>query len=91
MNFDLSPVFAFVQSIFLLVFVLMLFVGIAGGKPETVLAPFIDLIGKTIAALLGALVALVAAVLRGILSILLSGLHALLSYWKSSSSRHINR
>ena len=91
MNLDLSPVFAFFQSIFLLVFVLMLFVGIAGGKPESVLSPFIDLIGKTIAALLGAVVALVAAVLRGILSILLSGLHALLSYWKSSSTRHTNR
>ncbi len=90
MNPDLSSPFAFVQSIFMIVFILMLFVGIVGGKPETVLQPLMHIVGTLIATLLTTGLALVAAVLRGILSILLSGGHALLSYWKASNSRHIN-
>lgn len=90
MTTDVSSPFAFVQSILMIVFILMLFVGVAGGKPETVLQPFMGIIGQLISTLLGTALSLVAAILRGILSILLSGLHALLSYWKSSSSRHIN-
>lgn len=90
MNSDISSPFAFVQSIFLIVFILMLFVGVAGGRPDSVLQPLMGIVGQLISTLLGTLLALIAAVLRGILSILLSGLHALLSYWKSSSSRHIN-
>lgn len=87
MNSDPTSPFAFVQSIFMIVFVLMLFVGVAGGTPETVLKPFMEIVST----LLGALLSLAVAVLRGILSLLLSSLHALLSFWKSSSSRHINR
>jgi hypothetical protein len=90
MNADVSSPFAYVQSIFMLVLILMLFVGVAGGKPETVLQPLMGIIGTLISTLLTTGLALVAAILRGILSILLSGLHALLSYWKSSNSRHIN-
>lgn len=89
MNPDATSPFAFVQSIFMIVFVLMLFVGVAGGRPETVLQPLMAITGQIVSTLLGVVLSLAAAILRGILSLLLSSLHALLSFWKSSSSRHI--
>ncbi len=56
--------FGFVQQIFLLVFILMLFVSFAGGKPDSVLKPFFDLAVHMTTAMVGLLCNLLLVLFR---------------------------
>ena len=77
--------------IVLLVFMLMLFVCIAGGNPAMVLKPVCDIFAEILEAFLTILCAAVGALLRLVLSAALSALQNVFSALQGHSDRHINR
>ncbi|HEY9786832.1 MAG TPA: hypothetical protein V6D17_15690 [Candidatus Obscuribacterales bacterium] len=88
---DQNPLLGSIEQILLVVFILMLFVGIAGGNPAMVLKPTLDIVGHIVGALLGLLCTLVATLFRVVLSLLAAALQAAGSMVQSTSSRNINR
>jgi hypothetical protein len=62
-----------IEQIFLLLFVLMIFVAIAGGNPSMVLKPVFDIVGQILMALISLLSQLVIALFRVLASVLISG------------------
>lgn len=91
MNPDLSLPFAFVQNSFLLILILVLFVGLAGGSGESVLKQLIDIAVRIGATVLSAAVSLIIAVLRVIPSILLSSMRAVQGCWNAPESNRTSR
>jgi len=83
-----SP-FGFVQQILLVIFILMLFTGIAGGNPGMIIKPVFDIVGQLVGTLLSLLCSLILTVFRTALTLLVSGLQALATML--ANSRHINR
>lgn len=63
-----------IEQIFLLLFVLMVLVGIAGGNPSMVLRPMFDIVGQLAMALISLLSTLLISVFRVLASVLLSGI-----------------
>ncbi|HEY9793618.1 MAG TPA: hypothetical protein V6D22_24685 [Candidatus Obscuribacterales bacterium] len=84
-----SPL-GFVEQILLVVFMLMLFAGLAGGNPSMVLKPMFDIVGQLVGAILGLLCTLIATLFRMLLSLLVSGLQAAASMAQSAGSSEIN-
>lgn len=73
MTTPMSSAFAGIEQIFLLLFVLMIFVCIAGGNPSMVLKPVFDIVGQIVMALISLLSQLLIAGLRVLASVLISG------------------
>ena len=63
-----------VEEIFLLFFVLMLFVGIAGGRADAVLKPLLDMIGQLFGALLSVFAMLLVLLLKLLATLVLAGI-----------------
>ena len=82
-----SPVLGGIEQTLLVVFILMVFVGIAGGNPGMVLKPLFDIVGQIVMALISLLSALVISLLRLAMSVLLSGGQSLTATLQSSADR----
>ena len=80
-----SSAFAGIEQIFLLLFVLMIFVGIAGGNPSMVLKPVFDIVGQIVMALISLLGQLLIALFRVLASVLISGTKVLAETLRSAS------
>ncbi|HEY9786349.1 MAG TPA: hypothetical protein V6D17_13160 [Candidatus Obscuribacterales bacterium] len=83
-----SPL-AGVEQILLIIFMLMVFVGIAGGNPSMVLKPVFEIIGQILMALISLLTALITTLFRVVLSVFLAAIQSLAAGLKSNSSRQI--
>ena len=65
---------AFVEQIILLFFTLMLFVGIAGGRADSVLKPLLDIIGQLFGALLSVLSMLLVMLIKLFSTLIVAGI-----------------
>lgn len=83
-----SPL-GFIEQILLLIFMLMLFAGIAGGNPGMIIKPVFDIVGQLLGTILGLLCNLILTVFRALITLLTSGLQALVAML--ANSRNINR
>jgi len=81
----------FIEQILLVVFMLMLFVAIAGGNPSMVLKPLFEITGQLVGTLLSLLCTLIVTLFRTLLSLIVSGVAALAAMAQSANSRNINR
>lgn len=83
-----SPL-GFIEQILLVIFMLMLFAGIAGGNPGMIIKPVFDIVGQLFGTILGLLCNLILTVFRALITLLTSGLQALVAML--ANSRNINR
>jgi hypothetical protein len=83
-----SPL-GFIEQILLIIFMLMVFVGIAGGNPSMVLKPMFDIVGQIVMAVISLLCALITTLFRVVLSVLVSGVQAFAAGLQSGSNRQI--
>lgn len=83
-----SPL-GFIEQILLVIFMLMLFAGLAGGNPAMIIKPVFDIVGQLLATVLSLLCSLILTVFRTALTLLVSGLQALATML--ANSRNINR
>lgn len=86
---EASSPLGFIEQILLVIFMLMLFVGIAGGNPSMVIKPVFDIVGQLLGTILSLLCSLFLTVFRALITLLTSGLLALVAML--TSSRNINR
>lgn len=70
---EATSVLASIEQIFLLLFVLMVLVGIAGGNPSMVLKPVFDIVGQIVLAILNLLSTLLISLIKLLGSLLTSG------------------
>jgi hypothetical protein len=77
------------EQILLLVFMLMLFVGIAGGNPGMVVKPLFDIVTQLVGTLLQLLCTLIATLFRAACTLLVSAIQAISTMLVNS--RNINR
>ena len=83
-----SPL-GFIEQILLVIFMLMLFAGIAGGNPGMIIKPVFDIVGQLLGTLLSLLCSLILTLFRTALTLFVSGLQALTAML--ANSRNINR
>ena len=74
-----------IEQLFLLIFVLMVLVGIAGGNPSMVLKPMFDIIGQIVMAFLSLLSNLLISLIRLLGSLLTSGIKLTAETLRNSS------
>lgn len=74
-----------IEQIFLLVFMLMILVAIAGGNPSMVLKPVFDIVGQLVMALISLLSQLLIALFRVLASIVISGTKLLAETLRNAS------
>jgi len=77
------------EQILLLVFMLMLFVGIAGGNPGMVVKPLFDIVTQLVGTLLQLLCTLMLTLFRAACTLLVSAMQAISTML--INSRNINR
>jgi len=77
------------EQILLLVFMLMLLVGIAGGNPGMVVKPLFDIVAQLVGTLLQLLCTLIATLFRAACTLLVSAIQAISTML--TNSRNINR
>lgn len=82
---EATSVLAGIEQIFLLLFVLMVLVGIAGGNPSMVLKPVFDIVGQIVIALLSLLSTLLISLIRLLVSLLTSGIKLTTETLRNSS------
>lgn len=80
-----------IEQIFLLLFVLMVLVGIAGGNPSMVLNPVFDIVGQMVRALLSLLSTLLITLFRVLGNVLVAGVNPLAETLKNGSGRQNKR
>lgn len=80
-----------IEQILLLVFVLMILVGIAGGNPSTVLQPLFAIAGQLASMLLNLILKLVLMIVQGVCTLLLSGFNFLIATTQSIYQDRINK
>lgn len=80
-----------IEQILLLVFMLMILVGIAGGNPSTVLQPLFAIAGQLASMLLNLISKLVLMIVQGVCTLLLSGFNFLIATTQSIYQDRINR
>jgi hypothetical protein len=80
-----------IEQVLLLLFMLMVLVGIAGGNPSMVLNPVFDIVGQMVKALLSLLSTLLITLFRVLGSVLVSGIKLLAETLKNGSRRQNNR
>jgi hypothetical protein len=71
---EATLVFGSIEQIFLLLFVLMVLVGIAGGNPSMVLKPVFDIVGQIVMTLLSLLSTLLISLIRLLGTLLAEGI-----------------
>ncbi len=86
---EASSPLGFIEQILLVIFMLMLFVGIAGGNPSMVIKQVFDILGQLLGTILSLLCSLFLTVFRALITLLTSGLQALVAML--TNSRNINR
>lgn len=86
---DASSPIGFIEQILLVIFMLMLFVGIAGGNPSMVIKPVFDIVGQLFGIILSLLCSVLLTVFRALITLLMSGVQALVAML--TNSRNINR
>lgn len=74
-----------IEQIFLILFVLMVLVGIAGGNPSIVLKPVFDIVGQIVMTLLSLLSTLLISLIRLLGSLLTSGIKLTAETLRNSS------
>jgi len=74
-----------IEQLFLLIFVLMVLVGIAGGNPSVVLKPMFDIVGQIVMALLSLLSTLLISLIRLLGCLLTSGIKLTAETLRNSS------
>lgn len=80
-----------IEQILLLLFMLMVLVGIAGGNPSMVLNPVFDIVGQMIKALISLLSTLLITLFRVLGSLFVSVIKLLAETLKNGSGRQNNR
>jgi len=88
---EANSVLCGIEQIFLLLFVLMVLVGIAGGNPSMVLKPVFDIVGQIVMALLSMLSTLLISLIRLLGSLLMSGIKLTAETLRNSSARQNKR
>lgn len=83
-----SPL-GFIEQILLVIFMLMIFAGIAGGNPGMIIKPVFDIVGQLLGTVLSLLCSLILTLFRTLLTLLISGIQALAAML--ANSRNINR
>jgi len=86
---DTNSPLGFVEPILLVIFILMLLAGLAGGNPGMIIKPVFDIVGQLLGTLLGLLSNLLLTVFRAVVTLLVSGVQALAAML--ANSRNINR
>lgn len=86
---EASSPLGFIEQILLVIFMLMLFVGIAGGNPSMIVKPVFDIVGQLLGTLMSLLCSLILTVFKALITLLMSGLQALVAML--TNSRNINR
>lgn len=86
-----SSVLGGIEQIFLLLFMLMVLVGIAGGNPSMVLNPVFDIVGQMVKALISLLSTLLITLFRVLGSVLVSGVKLLAEALTNGSGRQNKR
>ena len=84
-----NPVFAGIEQLLLLVFVIMTLVAIAGGNPGSVVAPVLQVSSRLIVGLLGLIFAALTAILKALVNMLPVLLKAISAGTTSAASRRI--
>lgn len=87
----LTPLLGGIEQIFLLMFLFMILVGIAGGNPSMVLTPVFDIVGRLAGMILSLLSTLITRVFQFGLTLLTSGLKGMLTVITEGASRRTNR
>ena len=82
---EANSVLGGIEQIFLLLFVLMVLVGIAGGNPSIVLKPMFDIVGQIVMALLSMLSTLLISLIRLLGGLLTSGIKLTTETLRNSS------
>jgi hypothetical protein len=77
------------EQILLIVFMLMVLVGIAGGNPGIVLKPLFDIVSQLVGAILQLLCTLIITLFRGACTLVVSAIQAISTML--INSRNINR
>lgn len=77
------------EQILLLVFMLMLFVSIAGGNPGMVVKPLFDIVSQLVGTLLQLLCTLIVTLFRAACTLMVSAIHAISTM--IINSRNLNR
>lgn len=80
-----------IEQIFLLLFVLMVLVGIAGGNPSMVLKPVFDIVGQIVMSFLSLLSTLLISLIRLLGSLLTSGIKLTAETLRNSSATQNKR
>jgi hypothetical protein len=80
-----------IEQIFLLLFMLMVLVGIAGGNPSMVFNPVFDIVGQMVKALISLLSTLLITLFRVLGSVLVSGVRLLAEALTNGSGRQNKR
>lgn len=86
-----SSMLSGIEQIFLLLFMLMVLVGIAGGNPSMVLNPVFDIVGQMVKALISLLSTLLITLFRVLGSVLVSGVKLLTEALTNGSGRQNKR
>lgn len=86
---EASSPLGFIEQILLVIFMLMLFVGIAGGNPSMIIKPVFGIVGQLLGTILSVLCSLLLTVFRALITLFMSGLQALVAML--TNSRNINR
>lgn len=79
----------FIEQILLVIFMLILFAGIAGGNPGMIIKPVFDIVGQLLGTVLSLLCSVILTVFRTLLTLFVSELQALAA--TLANSRNINR
>lgn len=88
---EATSVHSGIEQIFLLLFVLMVLVGIAGGNPSMVLKPVFDIVGQIVMTLLSLLSTLLISLIRLLGSLLTSGIKLTAETLRNSSATQNKR
>lgn len=82
---EVNSVLLGIEQLFLLLFLLMVLVGIAGGNPSMVLKPVFDIVGQIVMALLSLLSTLLISLIKLLGSLLTSGIKLTAETLRNSS------
>lgn len=91
MTTPMSSALGGIEQIFLLLFMLMVLVGIAGGNPSMVLNPVFDIVGQMVKALISLLSTLLITLFRVLGSVGVSGVKLLAEALTNGSGRQNKR
>ena len=80
-----------IEQIFLLIFMLMVLVGIAGGNPSIVLKPVFDIAGQVVTTLLSLLSTFLNSLIRLLANVLMSGFKLLAETLANASKSQRDR